>query len=53
MTIIKTFRAVINGKTTKVETLLSSYSRTDISYRVGNKTLSFDDFWELSPKVKG
>lgn len=53
MTIIKTFKAVINGRVTKVETILASYSRTDISYRVGNKTLSFDDFWELSPKVKG
>jgi hypothetical protein len=53
MTIIKTFRAVINGKSTKVETLLASYSRTDISYRVGNETLSYEAFWELSPKVKG
>jgi len=53
MTIIKTFNAIINGRAVIVETLLAPYTRDGISYRVGRKTLSFNSFWELSPKVQG
>lgn len=52
MTILKTQTAVINNKKVTVETITNNGRAQDISYQINGRPVSYNAFWDLSPKFK-
>jgi hypothetical protein len=52
MTVLKTNKAVINGKSVIVKTIYTNKSNQDIRYQINDgKLINYNEFWKMKPKI--